>query len=162
LDYSQNKRLEAVVEQIKLQDLCREILENLRYSDDSNRIEVDMNEISDTVISNDKTRIKIILNNLLANAIKYQKRTPGHRPQIRIYSTKIRNRMVINIQDNGEGIHPDVQGKIFNMFFRGSHSSKGSGLGLYIAKEAAVRINGSISVKSEYGQGSTFSLELDN
>lgn len=160
LDYSQNKRLDIVVEQIILQDLCKEIIENLKYSDESSHVEIDMNEISETVISNDKTRLKIILNNLLANAMKYQKRVPGHRPMIKISSTKRSNSVVIDIQDNGEGIHPDIQEKIFNMFFRGNHNSKGSGLGLYIAKEAAGRINGNISVKSEYGKGSTFSLEL--
>lgn len=162
LDYSHNKRLELSVEQIKLQDLCREILDNLKYADESQYIEVDMNQISDVEISNDKTRLKIILNSILANAIKYQKKTPGHRPQIKISSRRQRNRIVIDIEDNGEGIHPEIQAKIFNMFFRGHHNSKGSGLGLYIAREAAEKINGNISVQSEYGKGTTFRLELEN
>ena len=162
LDYSHNKRMELAIEQIKLQDLCKEILENLKYADDSQNIEVDMNQISDVEISNDKTRLKIILNNILANAIKYQKRIPGHRPKIRISSSRQPNRIIINIEDNGEGIHPEIQSKIFNMFFRGNPTSKGSGLGLYIAREAAEKINGNISVESEYGKGSTFRLELEN
>jgi two-component system, sensor histidine kinase len=162
LDYSHNKRLELIVEHIKLQDLCKEILENLKYADESQHIEVDMNQISDVEISNDKTRLKIILNNILANAIKYQKKTPGHRPQIKISSKRHRNRIVIDIEDNGEGIHPEIQSKIFNMFFRGNHNSMGSGLGLYIAREAAEKLNGNISVRSEYGKGSTFRLELEN
>jgi two-component system, sensor histidine kinase len=121
-----------------------------------------MNQISGVEISNDKTRLKIILNNILANAIKYQKKIPGHRPRIKISSKHHRNRIVIDIEDNGEGIHPEIQSKIFNMFFRGNHSSKGSGLGLYIAREAAEKLNGNISVQSEYGKGTVFSLELEN
>jgi signal transduction histidine kinase len=49
---------------------------------------------------------------------------------------------------------------IFNMFFRATLTAKGSGLGLYIAKEAADKLGGKISVQSEYGEGSTFILEL--
>lgn len=162
LDYSHNKRLELVVEHIKLKDLCNEIIENLKYADESQQIEVDMNQISDVEISNDKTRLKIILNNILANAIKYQKKTPGHRPQIKISSKRQRDRIMIDIEDNGEGILPEIQSKIFNMFFRGNHNSKGSGLGLYIAREAAEKLNGNISVQSEYGKGTTFRLELEN
>jgi signal transduction histidine kinase len=160
LDYSQNKKLDIVVEQIKLQDLCKEILDNLKYFDQDQSLEVDMKEISDVEITHDKTRLRIILNNILANAIKYQKRVPGHRPRIKISSSRKRDRLVINVEDNGEGIHPEVKARIFNMFFRGHHDSTGSGLGLYIAKEAAEKIGGNISVKSEYGEGSTFSIEI--
>jgi signal transduction histidine kinase len=48
------------------------------------------------------------------------------------------------------------------MFYRGNENSKGSGLGLYIAKEAAAKIKGNISVRSEYGKGSIFILALKN
>jgi signal transduction histidine kinase len=67
----------------------------------------------------------------------------------------------IVIQDNGEGIKGELQDRIFNMFFRASHSAKGSGLGLYIAKEAADKIRGTISVESEYGVGSKFILKIN-
>jgi signal transduction histidine kinase len=55
-----------------------------------------------------------------------------------------------------------MQAKIFNMFFRGTVNSKGSGLGLYIAREAAERISSKILVQSEYGKGSIFTLALKN
>ena len=162
LDYSKNKRLESVKEQIKLQELCTEILDNLRYIDEFKNVKVDLNDLSGQEINNDRMRLKIILNNILTNAIKYQKKTPGHQPLIKVSSVKKANRVLINIQDNGEGIHPDVKNKIFNMFFRGHQNSNGSGLGLYIAKEAAERMGGNISVESEYGEGTTFTLELED
>lgn len=162
LDYSQNKRLEVVKEQIQLKELCTEILENLKYVEEFGNVLVDLNGLSGLEITNDKTRLKIILNNLLTNAVKYQKRIPGHQHLIRVSSLKKSDKVLIDIEDNGEGIHPDVQSKIFNMFFRGHHRSSGSGLGLYIARETAEKIGGSIFVRSEYGKGATFTVELKN
>ena len=67
---------------------------------------------------------------------------------------------MIYVEDNGEGIRPELSSKIFEMFFRASDKSKGSGLGLYIAKESAQKIGAKISMKSEYGKGSKFTVEV--
>jgi two-component system, sensor histidine kinase len=161
LDYSRNKRQEVVVEQIRLKELCDEILENLRYMHDFKVINVNL-ELQQPEISQDKARLKIILNNLLTNAVKFQKRYEGHQPYIRISTRKKGDDILIEIEDNGEGIKPELQPKIFDMFYRGNENSNGSGLGLYIAKEAASKISGNISVQSEYGKGSIFILALKN
>jgi len=161
LDYSKNKRQDFVIEQVKLKELCDEILDNLRFMMDFNAIKIDL-QLKHVDILQDKTRLKIILNNLLSNAVKFQKRFDGHEPYIRISSEKKGDDIVIEIEDNGEGIRPELQAKIFEMFYRANENSRGSGLGLYIAKEAASRIKGNISVKSEYGKGSIFILSLKN
>ena len=67
---------------------------------------------------------------------------------------------MFSIEDNGEGIRPELKHKIFDMFFRGSHRSDGSGLGLYIAREAAKKIDATLEVTSTYGQGSVFTIAL--
>ncbi len=162
LDYSRNKRQDIVVEQIKLRELCNEILENLKYSTDFSKIQVDLSALEQAEIRQDKIRLKIILNNLLTNAVKFQKRLEGHCPFIKISSHKDGEDVLIEIEDNGEGIKPELQPKIFDMFYRANEHSYGSGLGLYIAKEAANRIHGNIFVRSEYGKGSTFIVELRN
>jgi signal transduction histidine kinase len=160
LDYSKNNRQQIVGEQIKLTELCHEILDNLKFTENFNRIKVDFSELIHSDIVQDKMRLKIILNNLLTNAVKFQKRVPGHEPVIKVSTHKKGEKVVIEIEDNGEGIRNEMQSRIFDMFFRGSDNAKGSGLGLYIAKEAALRINGSISFRSEYGKGSVFAVEL--
>jgi two-component system, sensor histidine kinase len=162
LDYSKNKRQHVVGEQIRLKELCNEILENLRYMDDFERVNIDLSDLSHHEIVQDKMRLKIILNNLITNAVKFQKRFPEHKPYIKVSSRNSGERLLIEIEDNGEGIKPEMQARIFDMFYRGTENARGSGLGLYIAKEAAVRINGNISVRSEYGKGSTFTVELEN
>ncbi len=104
----------------------------------------------------------MILHNLLSNAITFQKKLADHKPYIKILSRRVSDDILIQVEDNGEGIKPEQQDLIFNMFYRGSIQSTGSGLGLYIAKEAAIKIKASISVKSEYGKGSIFTLSLKN
>ena len=68
----------------------------------------------------------------------------------------------IEIQDNGIGVDKESQVKIFNMFYRVSHESVGSGLGLYIVKEAVSKLNGEIKVQSEIGTGTTFIIKIPN
>ena len=161
LDYSRNKRLSVVAEQIKLKELCTEILDNLRYTEGFQQIQIDMSGIKQNEIQHDKTRIKIILNNLLSNAIKYQKNLPNHYPEIRISAYRENTVFIISVEDNGDGIRSELQSRIFDMFYRGTDKSKGSGLGLYIAKEAAEKMNASLVMISNYGEGSTFKLILN-
>jgi signal transduction histidine kinase len=68
----------------------------------------------------------------------------------------------IEIADNGLGIAAEHHEKIFEMFYRASEQSQGSGLGLYIVRETLTRLSGTIQLKSALGQGSTFTLWLPN
>jgi signal transduction histidine kinase len=102
------------------------------------------------------------LSNLFSNAIKFQKRISEQTPCLNVSISTDNNKLKLVVADNGEGIQPEMKEKIFDMFFRGNSKSYGSGLGLYIAKESAITLGGSISVESEYGKGTTFILELPN
>ncbi len=160
LDYSRNKRLEVHAEAVHLKELCDEILSNLSYIDGFQNMRFDLAELNGVKIIVDKLRLKIILNNILSNGIKFQKPQWDEKPFLRIISQKEKSNLKIIIEDNGEGIKAEMREKIFDMFFRGSTSSRGSGLGLYIAREAAEKIGGKIKVDSEYGKGSTFVIEI--
>ncbi|MBL7871923.1 MAG: MASE1 domain-containing protein [Cyclobacteriaceae bacterium] len=160
LDYSKNKRISISTEQLELKVLCQDIIENLKYMDNFSKIQIDLNEIDQKTIQQDKTRMKIILSNLISNAIRFQKRIPDHQSIIKISSIKKLNYTFINVEDNGEGIRSELSPKIFEMFYRASDNSQGSGLGLYIAKETAEKIGAKISLKTEYGKGTTFTLEV--
>ncbi|HYG40359.1 MAG TPA: ATP-binding protein [Cytophagales bacterium] len=159
LDYSRNNRQQSVSENISLEDLCNEIIENLNEMSETKPIQFHFNFL-EPEICQDKTRLKIILNNLLSNAIKFQKSSPGHKPYVKISSFRNGDELQIEVEDNGEGIRSEQLEKIFQMFYRGHEKASGSGLGLYIAKEATSKINGSISVRSEYGKGSTFVISF--
>ncbi len=129
----------------------REILVNrLRIE---NQIEVE------EIIFSDPHRLRVILTNLISNSIKYAD-LAKERPSIGIDFTRHNGHHEIRIEDNGLGIAPDQLPKIFNMFYRASSISKGSGLGLYIAMESAEKLKYQIDVQSEVGVGSVFSIRI--
>jgi signal transduction histidine kinase len=73
---------------------------------------------------------------------------------------KTPHHVAITVEDNGRGIPAESMDKIFDMFYRATEDSKGSGLGLYIVKETVQKMGGKIHVKSALGAGTTFVLEL--
>jgi len=83
-------------------------------------------------------------------------------PYIKIDFERSNNHVVITVEDNGQGIPPQSLNKVFDMFYRASQETDGTGLGLYIVKEAVSKIKGKIDAKSEYGKGSVFTVTIDN
>jgi signal transduction histidine kinase len=105
--------------------------------------------------------MKIILNNLMANAVKYHNIDQPN-PYIRVSFKRMRNVVEIAVKDNGRGIAKENIPKIFDMYYRASPGTEGTGLGLYIVQEALIKIKGIVLVDSELGKGSTFKIVLDN
>ena len=68
----------------------------------------------------------------------------------------------VEIQDNGRGIPEKYQPQIFEMFFRAAHDRPGSGLGLYIVQETIEKLQGRISLESQVGEGTTFTVCIPN
>lgn len=73
---------------------------------------------------------------------------------------RVNDKVAFVIKDNGEGISEANKDKIFNMFFRGTTASVGTGLGLYICMEIVAKLGGAISVDSQLGVGTTMTIEL--
>ncbi len=109
----------------------------------------------------DITRVRIVLNNVISNAIKYRRYNiiPSF-VEIRIHVEK--EAAYIEIEDNGEGIPPDRLDDIFNMFYRATDTNEGSGLGLYIVRDVLQKLSGSIAVESTLGAGTKFSIMIPN
>ena len=159
IDYSRNSRMEVVKEEINLNELATEIIEGLKYFEKSNlinfRIEIPQ---SQTIVS-DKSRLKIILNNLISNAVKYHNYKQDH-PYILIKSDIVDNNITITVADNGDGIPTEFHEHIFDMFYRATEQSEGSGLGLYIAKEMALKLSGKLEIDSNSTDGAIFNLNI--
>ena len=109
----------------------------------------------------DLTRIKIILNNIISNAIKYRD-TNKELSRIIIDIEVNMQEAVIKVIDNGEGISSDQIPRIFDMFHRSSDRSDGSGLGLYIVKNIVKKLNAQISVASEPDVETVFTVAIPN
>jgi PAS domain S-box-containing protein len=161
LDYSSNSRTEIRKEKINFTQIIEEVkanfTHNLAFQDLT--MEVTIDDKAD--FYSDTTRIEIILNNLLSNAIKYADRSkPVSRFSIDI-KTSLKNVRIV-VADNGVGIEKHHLDKIFEMFYKASSRSQGSGLGLYITKETVSRLGGTISVTSEPFVHTTFDILIPN
>lgn len=111
---------------------------------------------ADGKLVTDEKLLRNITINFLTNAIKF---SPG-KTYVELIVRKIDSDLIISIRDEGIGIHADEQDKIFEPFTRGVEASKieGTGLGLSIAKKAVELLNGSISLDSQVGRGTTFTI----
>ena len=158
IDYSKNTRTDVSKDVVDVSQLVEEVKENFQFLEGASNIRFFDNILVDKVIT-DKTRLTVILNNLISNAIKYHNRDSNNQwIKVNIYpSGKDLNIMV---SDNGLGIDDEKQSRIFDMFYRGTEKSKGSGLGLYIVKETIEKMNGSIQVESRQGVGTSFTATI--
>lgn len=105
------------------------------------------------------TLFRIILNQLISNAIQFRART-GKDPVIKITISKNEDEIGLIIEDNGIGIDKEKLDHIFKMFYKGSAYSEGSGLGLFLTEKAVEKMNGSIAVSSHPGKGTTVTVYL--
>lgn len=117
---------------------------------------IDVEEGLSTVLA-DNEKTAWVLNNLLSNAIRYSYENSN----IKINVRKIEDKIQFSVTDTGQGIAPQYLSKIFDRYFRVPGSKKeGTGLGLSISKEFIEAQGGEITVKSDYGAGSTFAFDL--
>lgn len=159
IDYSKNARTEIRSEPVDFHKLLEEVTDNLKYIEGAESIKFQSNVLIGHPVTADKNRLSVILNNLMANAIKY------HDPKkdnqwIDVQVTNSSNTIKVKVSDNGTGIDPDQHTKIFDMFYRGTFQSKGSGLGLYIVQETVAKMKGTIAVESSPGVGSSFLITI--
>ena len=145
---------------IEFPEIIKSIIGSFKYLPNFSNIKFDI-EIDETITYfGDKSIVTTIFQNLIENSIKYSR--VGVVPLIHVAVAKDNhnNFLIIEVSDNGIGIGIDYQERIFEMFFRANDEKEGSGLGLYILKYAVDKLKGKITLKSEHGSGSTFSVIL--
>ena len=155
-DYSRNVRVDPKLEEVALDPFLRSIFNDLTFGNGQHTIEFEL-ALKTEVIRSDQNRLQVIFANLLVNAIKYSD-PKKNKQYIKITTHSDDKKHFIEVADNGLGIEPEHVPHIFNMFFRASEQSSGSGLGLYIVRESLHRIGGSIEVESEVRKGTKFKM----
>jgi signal transduction histidine kinase len=158
MQHSFNTKTELKLETVDLQKIVEETIGELRFYPESTRIAFKYN-LDNAYIVSDTYRLKIILSNLLGNAVKYH----DSRKDNNVVELNFRNAgsvWTLDIVDNGIGIEKERLERVFELFYRATESAKGSGLGLYIVKDTIDRLGGSISVDSEIGKWTKFTLSL--
>jgi signal transduction histidine kinase len=157
--YSRNSRIELNIEPLDLPSLINDIIKSLSHYDNALKVSIENEVPSGSMINTDGYRLRVILNNLITNAIKYADLSK-EKPFVKISLIPENGYCSLNVEDNGIGIEQEHHPKVFDMFYRASTQSQGSGLGLYIVKESADKMRYQISIKSELGKGSVFSLRI--
>ena len=113
-----------------------------------------------SITSVDPLQMAAVFQNLVENGIKYS----PNKLEISIRTTNHNNQIFVEIEDCGMGMKPEVQRQIFEKFYRSEtgnvHNIKGHGLGLAFVKSMVELHQGSVQVKSVFGQGSLFTLNL--
>ncbi|HEX8530474.1 MAG TPA: PAS domain S-box protein [Cytophagales bacterium] len=160
LDYSRNTRTATGSEETDLAVLVQECFADLEYMKHFGRLRLHL-RVGEGRFCSDVFRLRIIFSNLLSNAIKYQDfNKPQSNLDITVEVTPAQ--AVIRCTDNGVGIDPAYQAKVFDMFYRAAEQSDGSGLGLYIVKQAVAVLHGTIGMQSQVGTGTQFTITLPN
>jgi PAS domain S-box-containing protein len=155
-------RIEVKHDAVDFGVVAHEVVATLRHEAEAKQIALTLDVPPDLPpVSGDADRITQVLLNLISNAIKY---TPA-RGRVRVSVEATRNSFVTTcVEDTGIGIAPDDQARVFQKFFRADNSltreASGTGLGLAITRAIIEKLNGSIWVESEPGQGSRFFFTL--
>jgi signal transduction histidine kinase len=102
--------------------------------------------------------LRSILYNLLSNAVKY--RAPDRAPLVQLRCRITEDQLLLEVQDNGLGLNESQQGELFRLFRRLHSHVAGSGVGLYMVKKMVDNARGTITVHSQPGVGSTFTVTL--
>jgi len=162
INFSRNTHLEVEQECVDLNQIIHDSILSLSYLENKGKVEFDIHIDKTCEFYSDKARLGMIFSNMLSNAIIYQNYNQ-EKPVISIYVAPIdHNKIEIILSDNGQGIEAQYQSKIFNMFYRASTDSKGSGLGLYIVKNIVEKMNGTIGLTSIPGIGTQFKIIFEN
>jgi signal transduction histidine kinase len=143
-------------EAINIIELVEEVKMDLDQLIAESKAKIDVICEDDNLVHFPRKNFRSILYNLLSNALKY--RSPEKDPEVTVTMKKIGGKTNLLITDNGLGIPPDKQDKIFTMFKRFHDHVEGSGLGLFIVKRMIDNMKGQIQVDSTLNQGTTFTI----
>ena len=160
LSHSKNLKLEIKNGHIHFDEIIDTAFRNLSYMEGADQIRKEV-QIKGSGFYSDPWRVEEIFRNLISNAIKYRKMNNSSH-EIKIAITIEQNEALISFRDNGIGITKQNLNKVFDMFYRASEQSGGSGLGLYIVKNAVEKLGGRVSVGSEPGLYTLFEIVLPN
>lgn len=148
-------------DRVNLHELIEDAITHveLMVEDRNGYVKTHLNALKSTVLANESHFTNVIVN-ILDNAIKYS----DDSPKIDIYTENSGNKILLKIADQGNGMSKQVQKQVFEKFYRehtgNVHNIKGHGLGLAYVKRIVEDHQGQISVESEKGKGSTFTIKL--
>ena len=157
LNKLENQELTPEYEKVRLGDMLAETIVQFDELIESKNLELE-SDLDEVELVSCPNYLEIVWNNLLSNAIKFT----DAGGKISVSVKRAEGGAVVKVSDTGCGISPETGAHIFEKFYQGdtSHSKEGNGLGLALVKKVIDVIGGEITVESEEGKGSTFTVRL--
>lgn len=159
--FYRNEKMALQREKIELGNLIKDEVDTLQNLYQAGKIKIEIAVSETAEFFSDVVRVKTIVTNLLTNAIKYadpDKLDPFVKVDVKVTTEKC----VMTFTDNGIGIEDQFKNKIFDLFYRATSQSQGTGIGLFIVKDTIERLSGKIEVESEVGKGTLFKVQIPN
>ena len=156
--YYQNARTDEILENIDFKELLDEIVRALERSGSKIVPKLNVEVHGNYVFRGDRHRVRVILLNLISNAIRFTDSAKSD-PRVSVDVLQNAEKAVVRVSDNGIGIEEDRLHRIFEPF---DGQNLTSGVGLFISKQAAVKIGADIQVHSIFGEGSKFTIDIPN
>ncbi len=143
--------------EVDMGDLFQRVVDQFRTPLEERRIHTSTSCIMPERFNSYPEMIYLVLENLVENAIAFCRYKGAH---LRLRAAVENGRVLIEVEDNGDGIEAQYHSRIFDMYFRGNDRSKGNGLGLYIIRKAVEKLDGAISFTSAPDRGTHFILNF--
>ncbi len=159
LDFYRSTKIDHKVTEIHFQDVVNQQMIAYREKFDLSNFHIEVQVNQKIPFFSDDSKIRVILNNLFSNAVQFQKSQPGPK-RISLTVDVFDNQVVISLEDNGIGIEERHRGDVFNLFSRATQRNVGTGLGLYMVKEAVEQMGGTIHLESQIHEGTTVTVTL--
>jgi len=150
------KEVETNLEGVEIVDLAETAADMIEPAASAKRLQlVRVLPEGPVIVRTDSVKVRQILLNLLSNAVKFT-----HSGTIRLTVEKEDDSVSISVADTGIGIEPDDLERVFQPFWQARENGDGTGLGLAVTNSLAAKLGGSIEVRSERGEGTTFTVYL--
>jgi signal transduction histidine kinase len=161
VEFSKNTNEPVLIESVDIGKMIHSILDELKGHPNRDKVNIDCSLEAGSHIHSDFNKLYTILFQIIKNAFDYADPAKP-RAILSIRSEVFKEHVAIEIMDNGIGIDKPSLPTVFQMFYRGSYLSKGSGLGLFLAREAITRLRGTIEIKSELNWGTLICIQIPN
>ncbi|MBQ8313176.1 MAG: HAMP domain-containing histidine kinase [Clostridia bacterium] len=158
LNKLENQQIFPHAEKYDLGEQLCEILLQYESVWERESIDIETDIAEDVLVNADRELLSLVWNNLLSNAFKFT--PPAGRVSLSLTATN--RHAIVRVADTGCGMSAETGAHIFEKFYQGdtSHATRGNGLGLALVKRVVDIVHGEISVESEVGHGSTFTVKI--